>query len=107
MNATAQTTLKALENATYAFKNAADRVDVKSIGVRLAREVQEKSIQPALQLNEKLVVTERKFSDLAVKTNIMINHLKQARWCVPWVAAFSVCGAIFTFAWYGYQTSVD
>lgn len=51
------------EKATDAIKNAADRVDVKSIGDRLTREVQEKSIQPVSQLNEKLLITERKFSD--------------------------------------------
>lgn len=54
INATSQVTLRAVEKATDALKNAAARVDVKSIGDRLAQEVQEKSIKPVSQLNEKL-----------------------------------------------------
>jgi hypothetical protein len=104
---TAQTTMKALEKATDAFKHVADRVDVKSIGDRLAFEVHEKSIKPVSQLNEKLLVTERKFSDLVVKTNSIIKNLKQARWWIPWVAAFSIFGSIFTFVWYSYQNSAE
>ena len=107
INATAQTTIKALEKATDAFKHAAERVDVRSIGDRLAHEVQEKSIKPVCQLNEKLSVTERKFSDLAVKTNTMIENFKRARWWIPWVAAFSISGAVFTYVWYSYQNSFE
>lgn len=107
INATAQVTLKSIEKATDSFRNAADRVDVKSIGDRLTKEIHEQSIKPISALNEKLESSGKKLTYLSEKMESTIEAFKQARWWVPWVAAFSVCGAVFTYVWHNYQSSVE
>ncbi len=107
INATARATLKGLEKTTLALQNAAQVVDVKSISDRLNRSIHDSSIQPITAMNEKLEVTRTQLMGLAQVTQNMVHVLRKARWWIPWVAAFSISGAIFTYAWYSLQTSLD
>jgi hypothetical protein len=103
LNATSIVILKALEKTTQTLKSAAERVDVKSIGDRLGKEVIEQSIKPVTALNDKLEITRKDLSRSIQLAEIAIDSFRKIRWWIPWTVAFFVCGTLGAVLLYGLQ----